>query len=133
MDLGVSAMLLSSGLSIIVSQRLARRLCESCKTKAKLNAKQIHFFRKNRIDPTGIFRAVGCEECYSSGYRGRIAICDVLPLSKKLKDSLVNNQMLIDEMRKDGTKKGMSNLYKQGLKKVVTGTISISELKRVIG
>jgi len=106
MDLGVSAMLISSGLNLIVSQRLVRLLCEKCKTKAQLTPAQVKFFHQNKIDTRNIYKAVGCDECHNTGYKGRMAICDMLPLNQQMKDSLVNNQSLIDEMRKNGDKKG---------------------------
>ena len=133
LDLGVSALLLSSGLDLIVSQRLVRRLCKNCKIPAELTQSQIHELRRRGINYKNIFQANGCDRCSGTGYRGRIGVFDILPLDSKLKADIANNELSIAELRKTGDKKGKSNLKKQGLKKVVSGLTSLEELKRVIG
>jgi type II secretory ATPase GspE/PulE/Tfp pilus assembly ATPase PilB-like protein len=133
LDLGVTPLLLSSGLNFIVSQRLLRRLCSSCKMHAELSQSQIHDFHRKKINYKNIFQAQGCEQCRGTGYRGRIAIFDILVLDDKLKASIANNQLSIAQLRKDGSKRGKSNLQKEGLRKVVSGITSLEELKRVVG
>ena len=133
LDLQVTPLLLSSGLNIIISQRLLRRLCARCRTPAQLSPTQIHDFTKRKINYKNIFQAVGCDYCGETGYYGRMAIFDILPLDDKLKASLADNTLSIEQLRKDGDKRGRSNLQKQGLKKVVSGTTSLEELKRVVG
>ncbi|MHC4293694.1 MAG: GspE/PulE family protein [Planctomycetota bacterium] len=133
LDLGVSALLISSGLNLLISQRLLRRLCNECKIKAELTTNQKREFIKKKVNFHSVYQAKGCENCRGTGYRGRIAIFDMLVLTDEVKNQIVNNQALIEEMRKGGDKKGQSNLFKQGLKKVVSGETSINELKRVVG
>jgi len=133
LDLGVSSLLMASGLNLLISQRLLRRLCEYCKIPAELTPAQIREFRKKKVNYRNVYQAVGCEECYNTGYRGRIAIFDILLLNDQMKEEIANNKILITELRKSGDKKGKSNLYKQGLKKVVSGITSLQELKRVVG
>jgi len=133
LDLGVPPVLMASGISIVISQRLLRRLCPNCKEPAELSPSQIHNFHKKGINCRKIFQAKGCRECHGTGYRGRIAIFDILVLTDSLKTSIANNELLITELRRNGDKKGRSNLQKQGLKIVVSGTTSFEELKRVVG
>ncbi len=133
LDLNITPLLLSSGLDILVSQRLVRRLCKSCKVPAKLSQSQIHDLRKKGINYRNIFQAVGCDQCHETGYRGRIAIFDILFLDNELKTDIANNKLSITQLKKEGDKKGRSNLRKQGLKIVVSGITSLEELKRVIG
>jgi len=133
LDLGVSSLLMSSGLRLILSQRLLRKLCDECKVPAQLTPNQIHDFQRQKINYTNIFQARGCDACYGTGYRGRTAICDIWLFDDKLKAAVVHNELLMTEMRTDGDKKGRSSLRKQGLKKVVTGITSLEELKRVVG
>jgi type II secretory ATPase GspE/PulE/Tfp pilus assembly ATPase PilB-like protein len=132
-DLGVSSLLLSSGLNLLISQRLLRLLCNNCKQHAELNPAQIYDFRKRNINFKNIFQAKGCEKCYGTGYRGRTAIFDILILDDKLKVGIANNTLSITQLRKEGDQRGRSNLQKQGLKKVVSGITSLEELKRVVG
>ena len=133
LDLGVTPLLLSSGLNFIVSQRLLRRLCSNCKMHAELSQAQIHDFHRKKINYKNIFQAQGCEQCRGTGYRGRIAIFDILVLDDALKASIASNQLSITQLRKEGSKRGKSNLQKEGLRKVVSGITSFEELKRVAG
>jgi len=132
-DLGISPLLLSSGLSLLMSQRLLRRLCDYCKRQAQLSKSQIYDFHKRKIDYTNIFEAVGCKRCNGTGYWGRIAVCDLLTVTDQLKEDIANKPDLVTVLRKDGEKRGRSNLRKQSLKCVVTGMTSLQEIKRVIG
>jgi len=133
MDLGVSPLLLSSGLNLILTQRLLRRLCKNCKMPAQLTQSQIHDFQKRKINYANMFQARGCEDCDGTGYRGRTAIYDMLDLDDRLKASITNDPTLLTHLRKEGDKKGKSNLQKQGLKTATSGITSLEELKRVLG
>jgi len=133
LDLNVTPLLLSSGLDILVSQRLVRRLCTSCKVPAELSQNQIHDFHKKGINYKNIFQAAGCDQCHGTGYRGRIAIFDILILDNESKANIANNKLSVNQLRKDGDKRGKSNLQKQGLRNVVSGITSLEELKRVVG
>ncbi len=133
LDLGVSPLLVSSGLSLLVSQRLLRCLCEHCRQPAELSDSQITLFNRKGIDPSGVFEASQCKRCEQTGYFNRTAICDILVVDDKIKAHIARGEAFLAHMRTNGTKKGQSSLRKQGLKKVVTGVTSLSELKRVVG
>jgi len=133
LDLNVTPLSLSSGLDILVSQRLVRRLCNNCKVPAELTQSQIHDFHKKNINYKNIFQAKGCDQCHGTGYRGRIAVFDILTLDNELKADIANNKLSVTQLKKEGDKKGRSNLQKQGLRAVVSGITSLEELKRVIG
>jgi type II secretory ATPase GspE/PulE/Tfp pilus assembly ATPase PilB-like protein len=133
LDLNVTPLLLSSGLDVLVSQRLVRRLCNNCKVPAELSQNQIRDLRKKGINYKNIFQAEGCDQCHETGYRGRIAVFDILILDNELKADIATNKLSVTHLRKEGDKKGRSNLRKQGLRAVVSGITSLEELKRVIG
>jgi type II secretory ATPase GspE/PulE/Tfp pilus assembly ATPase PilB-like protein len=133
LDLGITPLLLSSGLDVLISQRLLRRLCSECKAPAQLTQHQMIEFRKLNINYANIFQAVGCERCNGTGYYDRTAIFDILTLDNKIKAGIANNPAFIAEIKKEGDKKGKSNLWKQGMRKVVSGLTSLEELKRVVG
>ena len=133
LDLGVSPMLMSAGLEVIISQRLVRKLCEHCKSPAELNQNQIYDLRKRKINYRHFFQANGCKKCNDTGYYERMAIFDVLALDKATKANIADGNLSISQLRKDGDKRGQSNLQKQGLKLVVSGVTSLEELMRVIG
>ena len=133
LDLDVSPLLLSSGLSLLVSQRLLRQLCNHCKRPAQLSQVLIKELQKKGINYTNIFEAVGCKFCGQTGYFGRTAICDLLVVTDQLRTDIMDNKALITTLRTEGKRKDRSNLRKQGLKKVASGITSLEELKRVVG
>jgi type IV pilus assembly protein PilB len=98
-----------------------------------LSQSQIHDFQRKGINYRNIFKAKGCDQCHETGYRGRIAVFDILVLTDELKVDIANNRLSITQLKKEGDKKGRSNLRKQGLRTVVSGITSLEELKRVIG
>jgi general secretion pathway protein E len=133
LDLGVSSLLLSSGLSLLISQRLVRRLCEHCKRPAELSESLIREFQSKHIDYTNMFEAQGCRRCNGTGYFGRMAVLDLLSVTHELQADIADNKAIINELKNKGDKKSRTNLRKEGLKKVSLGITSLDELKRVIG
>jgi len=133
LDLGISPLLLSSGLSLLSSQRLLRKLCTYCKKPAELSQDLIQKFQRKGIEYTHIFEATGCKRCEETGYSGRTAVCDLLVIKDDLKADIANNKISISELRTEGTKKDKSHMRKEGLKKVASGITSLEELKRVVG
>lgn len=133
LDLKVTPLMLATGISVIISQRLIRRLCKYCKAPAKLSREQIRIFEKKKVNYANIYDPVGCEHCYGTGYYGRVGIYDILTLDDDIKTGLANNKLPIENLRKEGDQRGKSNLQKQALLKVVTGVTSLDEMNRVIG
>jgi general secretion pathway protein E len=133
LDLGVSPLLLSSGLNLLISQRLVRRLCEYCKSTAELSEGLIREFQSKHFEYTNMFDALGCRRCNGTGYFGRVAVLDILSVTNEFKAAIADNKAIIDELKSKGDKKSRTNLRKEGLKKVSLGITSLDELKRVIG
>jgi type II secretory ATPase GspE/PulE/Tfp pilus assembly ATPase PilB-like protein len=133
LDLGAPAVIIASGLSMIVSQRLIRQLCSKCKRPAELSKEDMIELRKKKINYNNIYQAVGCEDCRQTGYFGVTVIFDMLIIDDRLKHSIANNTLPIAQLRKEGDQKGRSNLQKQGLMKVVSGITTLEELTRVTG
>jgi len=133
LDLGISPLLLSAGLNLLVSQRLVRRLCERCKSPAHLSDSQIDGFRKKGIDQKQVFEVVGCKHCENTGYSGRMAILDLMVVDTALRNEIAQSGSLIERMRTQESQKGLAELRKAGLRKVVAGMTSLDEIKRVVG
>jgi type II secretory ATPase GspE/PulE/Tfp pilus assembly ATPase PilB-like protein len=130
-DLGIKPLLLASALSVIISQRLVRRLCAKCKSPAELTDEQIATLRQSGFDPDGIMQANGCKHCSGTGYRGRTAIVDILHLDDEIKTMLANDRLVPGELKMKGDKKSRSNLRREGLKKAAAGLTTLDEVKRV--
>ncbi|MGF1709241.1 type IV-A pilus assembly ATPase PilB [Vibrio kagoshimensis] len=128
-NMGIEPFNLSSSLSLIIAQRLARRLCKHCKTPDT----SPHIFLKHgiAIEHT-IYQAnkVGCNEC-TKGYSGRVGIYEVMPFSDDLKESLITKPNAL-EIEKIAKKSGMKTLQESGIQKLIEGTTSYQELQRVL-
>lgn len=133
LDLGVSPLLVASGLRLLLSQRLVRCLCDKCKAPAQLSGAKTRDLQKNNIDPQSIFQAVGCRHCSKTGYFGRSAVGDITIITDQMKADIAANKGLIEEFRSTDQKKGKTNLHKQALRMVVSGRTTFEEIKRVIG
>lgn len=132
LDLGISPLLLSGGLNLVISQRLLRCLCPHCKEPAHLSDSQVGGLQKKSIDPSHVFAATGCKRCENTGYAGRTAICDVMVVDDALKAEIAKSKSLLDKLRTEAAQ-SHSGLRKEGLRKVVAGITSLDELKRVVG
>lgn len=113
LDLGVEPYLLAPTLRMIVAQRLARRLCEHCRTP----------------DGRGGFRAVGCDQCGHSGYRGRVGFYEVLPMNDQYEEAILNHNMVL--LRKLALAEGVRPLREAGLDLVEKGITTREEILRV--
>ena len=128
-DMNVERYLLSSSLSGIISQKLARKLCPHCKKLRPTTASEKEVFRKVlKINVNEIYEPSGCEEC-SSGYKGRIPIHEVLYLDQTTKDDITNDipkQDLKKKVFNEHTPN--STMLEDGLKKVLQGDTSFDEI-----
>ena len=128
-DMNVERYLLSSSLSGIISQKLARKLCPKCKKLRAATASEKEVFRKVlKIDINSIYEPCGCDEC-SGGYKGRIPMHEVLYLDQAIKDDITNNipkQELKRKVFNEHT--ANSTMLEDGLKKVLKGDTSFDEI-----
>jgi len=131
LDLGIKPLLLSSALSMVISQRLVRKLCEHCKRPADLTEKQIVEFKSRGIGADQIMTADGCEKCGGTGYYGRSAVMDVMMLDDEIKALLADGRLTHGDLKRKGDSRGRTALKHEGMKKVLKGTTTIEEVKRV--
>jgi type IV pilus assembly protein PilB len=130
LDMGVEPFLLSSAIDCVVAQRLARRLCPSCKRPTTLPADILRDSGFDVDGPLEVFEPVGCERCNSSGYRGRVGIFEVLTLDEEIRQ-LVLKRCSADEIGNAAAAKGMVRLREDGVEKMRLGLTSAAEILRV--
>lgn len=111
-----------------VSQRLVRRVCENCKRERVPDQAEVAFAGIHQ--DTVIYYGAGCDSCNKSGYRGRIAVYEVLLLSASLQD-LILHRAPAGEIRRAAIKEGMVTLKEDGIKKALEGVTTIKEIMRV--
>ena len=136
-EMGVEPFLVGSAIDCVVAQRLARRLCEKCKKAYKPEAGELVALgwdveRLGEIDSsTQIFRSHGCGACGGTGYHGRFAVHEVLPVSEEV-ERLIVERGHSDELRKLAIGQGMLTLRQAGLVEVARGVTTVEEILRVV-
>ena len=132
--MGAEPFLLSSTLELIIAQRLARRICESCRVSAPITENELailpvemaRYFSKNKT----IYKSKGCVSCNGTGYKGRIALFELIRITPELQEVIVNNPSAKNIWR-IAKKQGAKSLFEDGIEKVKDGLTTIEEVFRV--
>lgn len=129
--LGISSFNIASSCSLIVAQRLVRKLCERCKVLQNLPRQVLcaEGFQPDEIDQLQIFQAVGCADCMG-GYQARTGIYETLAISPKIAQMIMAESNSL-ELSKQATEEGFANLRTAALNKVRAGITSLTEANRV--
>ena len=135
-EMGVEPFLVGSALDCIVAQRLARRLCDKCKeryqpSRSELDAMGWDLEFHESDEPPFLYRSAGCSKCSRTGYFGRFAIHEVLPVTEEIERIIVERGHT-DDLRKVAIAEGMLTLRQSGLRSVRAGTTSMEEILRII-
>ncbi|NQV05649.1 Flp pilus assembly complex ATPase component TadA [bacterium] len=131
-DMGVEAYLVSSALDSIIAQRLARRLCERCKEQIEVTPEMLAQMRYDEsMGPLTVHRTGGCKVCSDTGYRGRVAINELLLVSEEIQRMAVERRPS-DEIAKVAQEQGMRTLREDGMEKVRLGMTTLEEVLRVV-
>jgi type IV pilus assembly protein PilB len=132
-EMGVEPFLVASAVECVVAQRLARRLCEACKKPVKVEGHIVreHGFHTDQYE-IEVFEPGGCSRCGGSGYKGRIGLYEVMPISDEIRHLAVNRASA-DAIAEAATRAGMRRLRDEGYEKVLAGQTSFAELARVSG
>ena len=131
-EIGCEPYLVGTALSAVVAQRLARRLCVKCREAYTESGEVLTSvkFPHNPLDPPVLYRAVGCSACSGTGYRGRVALHEVMEVTEKL-EQLVVGHSTGTELRQVALDEGMVTLREDGFSKVAEGITTIEEVLRV--
>ncbi len=128
-DMGIEPFLLSSSLMGVIAQRLVRVLCNSCKQAYKAGEVECAALGINSSKPPTIYKAKGCSECRSNGYKGRTGIYEVVPVNNEIRKMIYSNageQEIIDHLRQTTL-----GIKEDGIKKVLEGVTTLEEILRV--
>jgi type IV pilus assembly protein PilB len=132
LNMGVEPFLVTASLNLVLAQRLARKICVECKVEVKMEAQALLDvgFKQADLPNVKTFKGAGCRTCNDSGYKGRIALYEVMPFTDRLKEMVLqgcSTAELKDEMIREGVK----SLRLSGLSKVIEGVTTIDEVVRV--
>jgi len=143
-DIGVEPYLISSSVNAFIAQRLVRVICDNCKEKVKISAKE--YIRKQQAaagknekskyenPPAGkeitVYHGKGCDACNNTGYRGRTGIYEILMVNEEIK-KLILQKMPSDMIKEKAVKMGMHTLREDGWNKILAGITTPEEVMRV--
>ena len=131
LDMDVERYLLSSALEGIISQKLARKLCDKCKKLRNTNDYEKNLFRTVLgLEVSQVYEPIGCPEC-SFGFKGRIALHEVLLISQEIRDAISNN-VSREELRKLVYNKDVITMIQDGFYKVLAGFTTVTEVLKLI-
>jgi type IV pilus assembly protein PilB len=131
-NMGVPPFNIASAVSLIIAQRLARRLCENCKEPEEVPRAALEeegFTTEQINEGFTLYKAVGCDQC-SGGYKGRVGIYQVMKISEEMGRIIMDNGTAID-LADQAQKEGVRDLRESGLLKVIQGVTSLEEVNRV--
>jgi type IV pilus assembly protein PilB len=128
--MGIEPFLISSSLVGTMAQRLVRRVCRDCSEEVELTEREKEIFAENGMTVDKVHRGKGCTACSDTGYRGRLAIHEILPVDRKLKELILkraSGPIIRDYM----SEQGHLTLLQDGLLKVIDGFTTTEEVLRV--
>lgn len=145
-DMGIEPFLLASSLKIVAAQRLVRKICENCKQEVEISENIINRIKqelagipneellKYDVDLSKklkFYKGAGCEECGTLGYKGRVAIYEVVEISDTIQNMMAEKKNSESEVEDQAKKEGMISIRQDGILKTIRGLTTISEIERV--
>ncbi|MEM7161719.1 MAG: GspE/PulE family protein [Bacteroidota bacterium] len=128
-DMGVPPFLLSSTLNLSVAQRLVRKLCEQCKKEVAFDKKDFPRTISEELAPFNYYEADGCDACFHSGYKGRQAIYEIIPIDRSLSNCIKENRL---DMTAILNEKGIDQLADNAIELLKNGTTSAEEIYPIL-
>jgi type II secretory ATPase GspE/PulE/Tfp pilus assembly ATPase PilB-like protein len=132
LSMGVEKYLVADSLALSQAQRLVRRLCGYCKRQVPASQEtQEHMFKQGVITAPltqPLFEKVGCQECHSTGYSGRVALMELCETNDEMRD-LIEEAAPQSAMRAAALKNGFRTLYQEGLTQVLAGHTTLEEIR----
>ena len=132
LNMGIEPFLVSSACNLILAQRLARKICVKCKERIEVPEKALVDLgiTREQAEKANISHGKGCSECNGTGYKGRIALYEVMPFSEGIKDMVLNGGSSSD-IKRQAIKDGVKTLRMSGISKVLEGMSAMEEVLRV--
>lgn len=128
-DMGIEPFLVASSTNLILAQRLVRRLCGQCKEEVEVHPEAMRELGITDEDPFNIFEARGCQKCSNTGYKGRVGLYEVMPISEEIREMILN-RCSANEIKIQAINEGMLTLRSDGILKLKEGVTSLEEVLR---
>ena len=131
--MGVEPFLVASSVNMIIAQRLARKICAGCKEPVEIKKEALiglQFKEEDLQKGFTVYKGKGCQVCGGTGYKGRVALYEVMPLKKEIRELILQGSQT-PEIKAQAIKLGMQSLRRSGLKKIMEGITTPEEIVRV--
>lgn len=131
LDIGIKPFLVGSCLNLVMAQRLVRRICENCRKPYNPSDQELDLvgLERDRLKGKELFKGKGCGKCRNTGYHGRTAIFELVPMTRKIRGLIFDNANE-DIIRQTAIDEGMVSLRETGLIKILAGVTTIQEVLR---
>ncbi len=134
-DIGVEPYLVSSSLLLVIAQRLLRTICPNCREPVTPDQKMLYFLEDLKLKPEQfpggkLMIGKGCDECFRSGYAGRTAIYEVMPIDTHIQEQIVN-KATASQIKRGALERGLQTLRMDGVGKLLQGMTTADEVLRV--
>ena len=132
LNMGIEPYLITSALNLIVAQRLVRVICKQCKAPIQIPTAQLTDLgmSEDQARSASLFHGTGCKNCNHSGYKSRLALFEVLPISEEIKDGILKG-FSASELQHEAIRLGMQTLRQSGIQKILEGITTVEEVLRV--
>lgn len=143
LDMNIEPFLISSTISVVIAQRLVRKICPNCRASYQLSGEELKLIKNEKetvksiekragrkIENIRFYKSPGCNICSNTGYVGRIGVFEVLYSDEEIRRLIVENASS-DQIMKKARDKGMTTMFENGIDKVLSGTTTLEEVLRV--
>jgi type IV pilus assembly protein PilB len=132
LNMGVEPFLVASSVNCIIAQRLARRICPSCNREIEPPAEALRDLgvKMEEIGTFSVYEGTGCGQCSNTGFKGRVALYEVMPISDEIKELILAGASAM-ELKREAIRLGMDTLRMAGVNKLKEGVTTVHEVARV--
>ena len=130
--MGVEPFLVTASVQLVQAQRLVRKICNNCKQPMPTPAEELRSLGATdaEVETATCFRGVGCQICNMTGYKGRVALYEVMPFMDSLKELVLQGAAAV-EIKAEAIRRGMRTLRMSGVRKICQGVTSTEEVGRI--
>ncbi|HVT43549.1 MAG TPA: type IV-A pilus assembly ATPase PilB [Thermoanaerobaculia bacterium] len=131
MNMGIEPFLVATSVQLIAAQRLARRICKNCREQVEVAPQALLNlgFKQDEVGTFTVFKGRGCEKCNNTGYKGRVALIEVMSIDDDVREMILAGGSAI-ELKRKALENGMISLRRSGLIKIKEGLTTIEEVVR---
>jgi type IV pilus assembly protein PilB len=132
LNMGVEPFLVASSINLIMAQRLVRVICQSCKEESPMTPEALVDIGapSELAEQMVCYRGVGCPTCNGTGYKGRLALYEVMPMAEAIREAVISGASTA-EVKRTAIQSGMCTLRRSGINKIADGVTTVEEVLRI--